>query len=194
MASSDRTVVHYFYRSKMPSFSQCIVQTCATATRKMHCQRRGFQRLCGLVTVVILICTFYLFKDKDQHQITLKDTTPNRSIIEAQSKAITTASLYRTTDREALVVEHLLNVSTLSHHGEEEEKEEEEEEEEARRECQPGHNVIMIKTHKSGSSTLQNILLRMAENNHLRVALPKEGVYLNDFQRFQRDVIYLVTE
>ncbi|XP_029473183.1 galactose-3-O-sulfotransferase 2-like [Rhinatrema bivittatum] len=38
--------------------------------------------------------------------------------------------------------------------------------------CQPVTNVMFLKTHKTGSSVVLNILFRFAENNHLMVALP----------------------
>lgn len=57
--------------------------------------------------------------------------------------------------------------------------------------CEPHKSVVMIKTHKSGSSTLQNILLRKAESEDLKVALPRDGPYLKDNLGFHRDVIYL---
>ncbi|XP_077863883.1 galactose-3-O-sulfotransferase 3-like [Saccoglossus kowalevskii] len=42
----------------------------------------------------------------------------------------------------------------------------------------------MLKTHKSGSSTLQNIILRYAEKHNLSVVLPKEGHQLGYPENF----------
>ncbi|XP_077867532.1 galactose-3-O-sulfotransferase 2-like [Saccoglossus kowalevskii] len=41
--------------------------------------------------------------------------------------------------------------------------------------CVPRNNLLMLKTHKSGSSTLQNIILRYADKHNLTVVLPKKG-------------------
>ncbi|XP_030073037.1 galactose-3-O-sulfotransferase 2 [Microcaecilia unicolor] len=38
--------------------------------------------------------------------------------------------------------------------------------------CRPVSNVMFLKTHKTGSSVILNILFRFAENNNLTVALP----------------------
>ena len=46
--------------------------------------------------------------------------------------------------------------------------------------CNPQRNIMFLKTHKTGSTTVQNILVRHAEKNNLFVGLPKG----NDF-RFQ---------
>lgn len=40
--------------------------------------------------------------------------------------------------------------------------------------CQPQNNVFFLKTHKAGSTTVQNILLRYGERNNLTFALPKQ--------------------
>jgi len=42
--------------------------------------------------------------------------------------------------------------------------------------CTPKKNIVFVKTHKTGSSTVTNILMRYAENNKLKVALPIKGV------------------
>ncbi|XP_071477093.1 galactose-3-O-sulfotransferase 2-like [Diadema antillarum] len=44
--------------------------------------------------------------------------------------------------------------------------------------CSPKNNIVMLKTHKCSSSTMQNILFRWGENHNLTFALPWKGVYL----------------
>nr|XP_027218837.1 galactose-3-O-sulfotransferase 3-like [Penaeus vannamei] len=41
-------------------------------------------------------------------------------------------------------------------------------------------HLVFLKTHKCGSSTIQNILFRYAFHNNLSVALPYSGVYLDN--------------
>ncbi|XP_068699298.1 galactosylceramide sulfotransferase-like isoform X2 [Montipora foliosa] len=43
--------------------------------------------------------------------------------------------------------------------------------------CQPHNNVAFLKTHKTGSSTLTNILNRYADLRELVTALPRQGLY-----------------
>lgn len=57
--------------------------------------------------------------------------------------------------------------------------------------CRPSTRVAMIKTHKCSSSTLQNILLRKAEDLNLTVAIPKENVYFGSPSFFSRRFIFL---
>lgn len=57
--------------------------------------------------------------------------------------------------------------------------------------CHSSHSIAMLKTHKCSSSTLQNILLRHAENHNLSVALPKSGVYFTTWTPFNRKLIYM---
>ncbi|CAH3184343.1 unnamed protein product, partial [Porites lobata] len=45
------------------------------------------------------------------------------------------------------------------------------------RNCQPKHNVLFLKTHKIGSSTLTNILNRYGDIHSLTFALPQDGFY-----------------
>ncbi|XP_070581995.1 galactose-3-O-sulfotransferase 2-like [Ptychodera flava] len=53
--------------------------------------------------------------------------------------------------------------------------------------CKPKKNLVMMKTHKSGSSTLQNILLRYADKHNLTVVLPISGHQLNYPSKFNRN-------
>ncbi|XP_042879905.1 galactosylceramide sulfotransferase-like [Penaeus japonicus] len=46
--------------------------------------------------------------------------------------------------------------------------------------CRPRRHLVFLKTHKCGSSTIQNILFRYAFHNNLSVALPYSGVYLDN--------------
>lgn len=156
----------------MSSFTQTIVHSCATLTSGHQCKRKGFQSLCLSVGVVIIICTIYLFK--------AKDTTVTSSQFEDVGRVPHDASVteilrmpsvqeQKTTVKPPAVP----SVSSATPH------------------CEPHKSVVMIKTHKSGSSTLQNILLRKAESEDLKVALPRDGPYLKDNLGFHRDVIYL---
>ena len=43
--------------------------------------------------------------------------------------------------------------------------------------CKPHNNIAFLKTHKTGSSTLTNILNRYADLRELKVALPKQALY-----------------
>ncbi|KAI1891289.1 hypothetical protein AGOR_G00142250 [Albula goreensis] len=40
--------------------------------------------------------------------------------------------------------------------------------------CSPRRNVMFLKTHKTGSTTVQNMLLRYADSRNLNVAIPKD--------------------
>lgn len=42
------------------------------------------------------------------------------------------------------------------------------------KQCSPQNNIFFLKTHKAGSTTVQNILLRYGERNNLTFALPKQ--------------------
>ncbi len=44
------------------------------------------------------------------------------------------------------------------------------------RKCKPKMNVVYLKTHKTASSTLHNIVCRWGERNNLTFALPSSGV------------------
>ncbi|XP_070551501.1 galactosylceramide sulfotransferase-like [Ptychodera flava] len=41
--------------------------------------------------------------------------------------------------------------------------------------CQPQNNIVFLKTHKTGSSTIQNIFFRYGEKHNLTFALPKRS-------------------
>ena len=43
--------------------------------------------------------------------------------------------------------------------------------------CKPQEYVVFLKTHKTGSSTITNILNRYADNNNKTVLLPKDQGY-----------------
>ncbi|XP_078000002.1 galactosylceramide sulfotransferase-like [Glandiceps talaboti] len=53
--------------------------------------------------------------------------------------------------------------------------------------CQSKKNLFLLKTHKSGSSTLQNILLRYADKHNLTLVLPKTTHQLGYPNRFNRN-------
>ena len=61
--------------------------------------------------------------------------------------------------------------------------------ESTRTDCSPQENVVFLKTHKTASSTIQNIFFRYGLRNNLRFALPEKGWkshllgYPNPFQR-----------
>ncbi|XP_072024100.1 LOW QUALITY PROTEIN: galactosylceramide sulfotransferase-like [Amphiura filiformis] len=52
--------------------------------------------------------------------------------------------------------------------------------EEPPRQCTPRRNIVFLKMHKCGSSTLQNILFRYGEKHDLDFVLPAVGNYLAD--------------
>ena len=41
--------------------------------------------------------------------------------------------------------------------------------------CKPRHRVMFLKTHKTGSSTITNVLNRYADEHNLTIALPRPG-------------------
>ncbi|XP_063769460.1 galactosylceramide sulfotransferase isoform X2 [Pseudophryne corroboree] len=54
--------------------------------------------------------------------------------------------------------------------------------------CLPRHNLVFLKTHKTGSSTISNILFRFGEMHQLRFAFPRgrnDFEYPSHFQRWQ---------
>ncbi|XP_041452705.1 galactosylceramide sulfotransferase-like isoform X2 [Lytechinus variegatus] len=55
-----------------------------------------------------------------------------------------------------------------------------------KKDCPPKNNIVMVKTHKCSSSTMQNILFRWGENRNLSFALPKTGVYLGSPSPFSK--------
>ena len=44
-----------------------------------------------------------------------------------------------------------------------------------RADCDPQENIVFLKTHKTASSTIQNIFFRYGLKNSLRFALPEKG-------------------
>ncbi|XP_041471418.1 galactosylceramide sulfotransferase-like [Lytechinus variegatus] len=52
--------------------------------------------------------------------------------------------------------------------------------------CVPRENIMYLKTHKTGSSTLQNINYRYGDAHGLTFALPKRGVHLGTPSLFNR--------
>lgn len=55
--------------------------------------------------------------------------------------------------------------------------------------CEPIKNIVFLKTHKCGSSTVQNILLRYGDDHNLTFALPTYGNYLGNPRLFNRRMI-----
>nr|XP_054775088.1 uncharacterized protein LOC129283277 [Lytechinus pictus] len=55
-----------------------------------------------------------------------------------------------------------------------------------KKDCPPKNNIVMVKTHKCSSSTMQNILFRWGENHNLSFALPRTGVYLGSPSPFSK--------
>ena len=57
---------------------------------------------------------------------------------------------------------------------------------EIQRNCTPVKSLIFAKTHKTGSSTLQNIFLRYGWKNNLTFVLPKAQTWMFSFkQKFE---------
>jgi len=58
-------------------------------------------------------------------------------------------------------------------------------------ECEPHKNIFFLKTHKAGSTTLQNVLLRYGEANSLTFALPKQpGAHVFNYNlKFNNDLV-----
>lgn len=52
--------------------------------------------------------------------------------------------------------------------------------------CTPRKNLLFLKTHKTGSSTIQNIVYRYGDANGLTFALPPSGVYFGVPALFRR--------
>ncbi|XP_790357.1 galactosylceramide sulfotransferase [Strongylocentrotus purpuratus] len=51
--------------------------------------------------------------------------------------------------------------------------------------CKPHSNIVYIKTHKTGSSTLQNIIYRYGDEKNLTFALPARDVYIQSVREFE---------
>ena len=61
--------------------------------------------------------------------------------------------------------------------------------------CQERRKIIFAKTHKTGSTTLQNILFRFGQENSLLFVLPKSGThYFNLKSHFRKSMadLYLL--
>jgi len=43
--------------------------------------------------------------------------------------------------------------------------------------CQSVDNILFVKTHKTGGSSIANILLRFAKSRDLTVALPRKQIF-----------------
>eukprot|EP00058_Branchiostoma_floridae_P003806 XP_002589294.1 hypothetical protein BRAFLDRAFT_97385 [Branchiostoma floridae] len=56
----------------------------------------------------------------------------------------------------------------------------------AARKCRHRKHVVLAKTHKTGSSSIQNILFRYGDKNNLTFVLPKSGHYLSYPSPFNR--------
>ncbi|XP_071842638.1 galactosylceramide sulfotransferase-like isoform X2 [Apostichopus japonicus] len=55
--------------------------------------------------------------------------------------------------------------------------------------CQPQRNIVLLKTHKTGSSTLQNILYRYGDRNNLTFALPSGDNYFGTPYLFKESFV-----
>ena len=59
----------------------------------------------------------------------------------------------------------------------------------ANHQCREKRKIIFAKTHKTGSTTLQNILFRFGQQNNLIFLLPKSGThYFNLKSHFRRSM------
>ncbi|XP_033839283.1 galactose-3-O-sulfotransferase 3-like [Periophthalmus magnuspinnatus] len=62
------------------------------------------------------------------------------------------------------------------------------------RDLRPKHtNVVFLKTHKTASSTMQNMLFRFAERHNLTVAIPKADFQFSYPNRFQASSVHPYT-
>ncbi|CAF1162526.1 unnamed protein product [Adineta ricciae] len=55
--------------------------------------------------------------------------------------------------------------------------------------CRPKRNILFLKTHKTGSSTIQNIFLRYGDRNNLTIVLPEKYNYFGHPQPFNRSML-----
>ena len=55
--------------------------------------------------------------------------------------------------------------------------------------CQPKKNILFLKTHKTGSSTIQNIFMRYGYHHNLTFVLPKSKNYFGHPTAFHRSMI-----
>jgi hypothetical protein len=58
----------------------------------------------------------------------------------------------------------------------------------ARNPCKPKKNVLFLKTHKTGSSSVQNLLFRFGDKHNLTFVLPSKGNYFGHPQPFHRSM------
>ena len=58
--------------------------------------------------------------------------------------------------------------------------------------CKPQRNIVFLKTHKTGGSTVQNILLRYGQHHNLIVGLPQKGFRFaySEGSKFHRKLLY----
>ena len=63
-------------------------------------------------------------------------------------------------------------------------------EDSTKKQCKPVKNVIFLKTHKTGSSTIINIIQRFAHQNNLTVALPDKNHFLGWPNLFNESYIF----
>ena len=54
--------------------------------------------------------------------------------------------------------------------------------------CTPKKNVLFLKTHKTGSSSVQNIFFRFGDKHNLTFVLPRQGNYFGHPQPFHRQM------
>jgi len=54
--------------------------------------------------------------------------------------------------------------------------------------CKAKHNILFLKTHKTGSSTVQNIFLRYGDEHNLTFVLPQEGNIFGHPESFNRQM------
>lgn len=58
-----------------------------------------------------------------------------------------------------------------------------------RKTCKPKKNILFLKTHKTGSSTVQNIFLRYGDRHNLTFVLPAQHNYFGHPTRFDRSML-----
>ncbi|UJR11274.1 hypothetical protein I4U23_015456 [Adineta vaga] len=58
-----------------------------------------------------------------------------------------------------------------------------------KKDCKPKQNILFLKTHKTGSSTIQNIFLRYGDKHDLTFALPYKSNYFGHPQVFHRRML-----
>ena len=53
----------------------------------------------------------------------------------------------------------------------------------------PAQDIVFHKTHKTSSSSIQNILLRYAKQHNLNVVIPIKGHHLGENEKFEISVV-----